>query len=556
MATDAMYDLGGPLLHSHEASLLGQREGSNGGVPYHVRDWIEHGQAVVNTRQNLQDETQAAHARQQQPSQPESVKAHDPVAPAPMRSPDLTAVNIPRPNQRYTGSIRGALSISSVGNNDATDLTTTGPGAPGTPSDIRNKIAPKHRLKAVGNKWVKNTWEDKNPDAAFVDPVYVNPWIEDYVAHQIDYDVRANFLHECNSANHCHCDVDTFTGKLLKPVEYPYSVPDYFNGDSTERQMNRTASLYVKKLTSKGQKKESTRPYRPPADWVDTPLSTSVREPSVKKLHQSTQVKVKETDSEADPFAPLISCHVRPAGREHMPGVQEIYNLEVLNGLQALDTEPLPLSDFEAILSQTQRAKMPFVVALSGPFEPFASGAKTEMTQKNGRGMVLAFAFLTIRQPGLAGSFSGTSRMSAKAHVFVHPDYRRKRLGHICLDKILSTVSTRYSTKLGYEFINPDDNPTYKYPWQHDRTFYSIYIEYFVPLKQVQTSAFNPKFAPDNTDLEWFEELMISRYGFRKEARLDATHRSRRSYQPNPIWLDTVIFEHICQEGLWFTETL
>ncbi|KAH8902582.1 hypothetical protein BR93DRAFT_941555 [Coniochaeta sp. PMI_546] len=503
--------------------------------------------------------------RQRQPEKnPErdlSNGGSEPVAPAPMRSPDLKEMQIPRPNRNYVASVRSMVSVLSLDEDDNARGDTHPEESPMKHSDIRSKIGLEHNLHISGGKLINtDIWAEKarSPDEIFLDPVYANPWIEDYVENQTDYDVRANFLYEEDSIVHCHSDVDTFSGKLLKPIQHDYTAPDYMNSESLDRQLNRTASLYVQKkaIKANARNNNSSAPPRRPRGWFDTPtpLDTATAEHTVPKPAQP--VERARADSEPDPFSPRVPCHVRPARMEDMDGVRGIYNWEVLNGLQALDTEPLSLDDWEGILKKTQDAELPFVVVIGGPYQlrGNSSQAHTEQAlQDKDAGKVLAFGFLTIRQPGLAGSFGGTSRMSAKAHVFVHHDYRRKKLGHVCIDKLLSTVSTRYSTKDGYEFVNINDNPTYKYPWQHNRKIYSVFVEYFVPRTRDRLAA---KFAPDDTDLQLFERIMNSRYGFWKAARLEGAHRSRRTYEPHPIWLDTVMFEHMCQEGLGFTQVL
>lgn len=483
------------------------------------------------------------------------------VAPAPMRSPDIRDMQIPRPNRNYCASVRSMVSVLSLEAEDNTRGDHLVDPSPMKHSDIRSKIGLEPTLHMSGGKLINtDIWAEKarKPGDDFLNPVYANPWIEDYVENQIDYDVHANFLYEVDSVVHCHSDVDTFSGDLLKPYQHDYTVPDYMNSGSVHRQMTSNASLYVKRKAIKSNGRyDNPGPARPPPGWVGTPtpLSTATPEPPG-PAKQARPVARPRAQSDPDSFAPRIACHVRPAIREDMEGVRDIYKWEVLNGLQALDTEPLCLAEWQAILKKTQDNKLPFVVVIHGPYRsqdgpPRAGYGPVPLNGLAGK--VLAFGFLTIRQPGLAGSFDGTSRMSAKAQVFVHPEYRRKKLGHICLDKLLSTISTRYATKGGYKFVNIGDNPTYNYPRHHDRKIYSVFVEHLVPRNRVLGTN---RFLPDETDLKWFERVVTSRYGFYNVGRLGATHRSRRTYEPSPIWLDTVMFEHMCQEGLDFTQIL
>lgn len=480
------------------------------------------------------------------------------VAPAPMRDPDLKNLHVPRPNRNYAASVRSMVSVLSLKEDDNACGDHYADGSPVKHGDIRSKIGLEHSLHVSGGKLINtDIWMEKarKPEEIFLNPVYANPWIEDYVENQTDYDVCADFLYKEDPIVHCHRDVNTFSGKLLKPVQYDYTVPDYMDSDSTHRQMTSSASLYVQQKTVKPnfRNKNSGQPRRAPVRVNTPPPPSPAPEAAPAPQKQSLPVQRPRAETSPDPFAPRVPCHLRPATRDDMEGVRAIYNWEVLNGIQALDTEPLSLADWEGILKKSQKDKLPFVVAIRGPYQYQGTASQDDaepVPREELTGKALAFGFLTIRQPGLAGSSSGTSRMSAKAHVFVHPGYRRKKLGHVCLDKLLSTVSTRYATKEGYDFVNIDDNPTYKYPRHHDRKIYSVFVEYFVPRIRERAGA---KFSPDETDLKWFERVITSRYGFWKVARLEAAHRSRTTYEPAPIWLDTVMFEHMCQEGLDFT---
>jgi GNAT superfamily N-acetyltransferase len=478
-----------------------------------------------------------------------------------MHSPDIRDIRMPRPNANYCASVRSKMSLSLLKDNDNERLDDSLEPSPPKHSDIRNKLGLEPTMRMTAGKLINtDIWAGKvrTPGEAFIDPVFVNPWIEDYVENQTDYDVRANFLYEVDSVIHCHSDVDTYSGELLKPYQHDYTVPDYMNSESQDRQMTATASLFVKRnALNANPRKDRQGPARSRPGRYHAPMPLHIATPVVQAEREpSPPVTRARGDSDPYPFAPCIPCHVRPAAREDMEGVRTIYNFEVVNGIQALDTEPLSLSNWHGILDKTRDVKLPFVVVVGGTYHVLTSlshDKKESSLDADLAGKILAFGFLTVRQPGLAGSFSGSSRMSAKAHVFVHPDYRRKKLGHVCLDKLMSTVSTRYSTKPGYEFVNCDDNPTYKFPRHHDRKFYAVFIDYFVPRSRELGAA---KFLPDETELKWFEQVITSRYGFRKVGQLVAANRSRRTYEPSPVWLDTVMFEHLCQENMGFTYVL
>jgi GNAT superfamily N-acetyltransferase len=207
---------------------------------------------------------------------------------------------------------------------------------------------------------------------------------------------------------------------------------------------------------------------------------------------------------------------------------------------------------------------MPFIVAVRG------SARKLGLTKGNlsystyrqrptdesdprgqRRGEILGFAFLSVWEPGLGsgiGSGLGTSRATAKINVYVHPDYRKKKVGFSLLDMLLTTVSDRYSSQSGYDFVDPDNSPVYKGPGSHERQYYRLYFHYLVKHKQLAEG--NKKLEQEqktyDDDLVWIRKMLDEQLGFTELVRFEAVHRSAKCRDGPVYWLDQVVFEHAC----------
>lgn len=426
----------------------------------------------------------------------------------------------------------------------------------GAEKDIRNGIAPKHNFQDYGKSWVKSNWDNEGDnDEVLISPDFLQSFILFWV-QEVPNNIRAEFL-EQDISGHWDCDVDTNTGLLMEPVKMPGTMvdPSQVEEKTAWRQQNWTSSLLMRREINLA---KHDNKHNPPRGWTETIIKPAT--PS-NVIEESSNSKLYEP--ERSPHAPRVPCHMRPARKEDLEGVREIYNMEVVSGIQAVDTEPVSLDAFEKIFETTQELKMPFIVVISGPFQnkaaDYVPGAQYPQSQNNPPlGQVLAFGYLTIWEPGLAGDMKSASRMTARVHVHVHPKAQGKKLGHACLDKIISTVSYRHASKLasGCEFVNPTNDPIYKFPRHHDRKYYSIYLYHYVRTKTPANA--NPANGTDDKDGEESlkaRELYFNDCRFERLARFVACHRTNPNRSPGPFWLDAVVFQHICQTDLNFTHS-
>ncbi|KAK3302562.1 uncharacterized protein B0T15DRAFT_577636 [Chaetomium strumarium] len=245
--------------------------------------------------------------------------------------------------------------------------------------------------------------------------------------------------------------------------------------------------------------------------------------------------------------------------------VSHIYNWEVKHGLQTLDSQPLSSANFERVLAATKDRGMPFLVAVRGSareerfpkttnvsLSPFGQVPFYEQDKCN---EVLGFAFLSPWQFGLAGSGSGSSRASARIHVFVHPDYRRKKIGYSLLDMLLTSTSNRFVSETAYDFVDNAASPIYKKPTDptRERQYYRLYLSYFVKHKHPRMNGdakLEEEQKESEEELAWVKKLLEEQFNFEEVARLEAAHRSAKCREGPVYWLDEVVFEHTCWYGL------
>jgi L-amino acid N-acyltransferase len=107
-----------------------------------------------------------------------------------------------------------------------------------------------------------------------------------------------------------------------------------------------------------------------------------------------------------------IEIHVRAASEADVPAIREIYNYEILNGTATFDTEPKTLEDRLAWFRETQRH--PHIVL----------AAEVD-------GETVGWGCLQAFRPRPA------YRFTAEDSVYVHQDWRGKRIGTATLRRLV-----------------------------------------------------------------------------------------------------------------------
>ncbi|AEO69015.1 uncharacterized protein THITE_42167 [Thermothielavioides terrestris NRRL 8126] len=493
--------------------------------------------------------------------------------------PNLRAFEAPRPNKNYAGSIPSLPSSVSSFKVSETGLEVAEAKYAGNKSggDIRLAIGLEHNIHKTGNNtWKKYNWADphgRDNDEALRENWYLTPFIRAWMA-----EVPDNVLVSLNQDDpeYWRCDIDPSTGSFLPPIVCPDSMVNHWDNlpELEWRRQNWSSTLLIRR--------QMTSPYRNPAHArniqrdnfrnqsheeaaaiLDEHLRNQSHEEAEAILDEHLIVKVHENEvetSEYNHYVPRIPCHLRPAEMGDAEAVRLIYNWEVEHGLQAPDSHPLSTEDVENIITTAQALGMPFIVAVRGSgrdlgltkgnlsFSPFPQVEEYETSR---RGEVIGFAYLSVWGAGLAGSGDSTGRATAKIHVFVHPDCRRSKVGFSLLDMLLTTVSDRFSSQSGYDFVDPANSPVYRADGRESRPrqYFRLYLSYFVRHKHRTDGdqALERKQKAYDVDLRWVKKLLEERFNFTEIVRFEAARRSAKARKDLPVcWLDEVVFEHTC----------
>ncbi|KAK4448609.1 hypothetical protein QBC34DRAFT_111616 [Podospora aff. communis PSN243] len=465
-------------------------------------------------------------------------------------SPDPLQYRAPR--KKGDGEDSSAPSLPSVSSFRSIPFEGDEPATPRSkdlPSDVRNAVGLDRSLQVQGDKWEANKYSDEH----FTESQYLKSFIVSWRAS-----IPCNVLVE-DVASHSQSDIDTVTGRYLPPLDHPETFPTIVNkkevGMDWRRQTWSSALLAHRSVALKIQQGRHAE------------LEAARETPEDRAEVAEAARKLGEFLMNRPPwciFSPRTPCHLRPVRPEDLAGIVEIYNWEVENGYQALDSKPLTVSEFATVVKRTQDLGMPFLVAVYGPAEKVKPSAgnvfytsvtphpdATRAPDQAQIGKVLGFAFLSVWEPGLAGSGLGSGRTTAKISLFVHPKYRRKRIGCSLFDKMLSTVSDTYCSTEGYDFVDLSDNPTYKSARENNRKYYRIFTNFLVRHK-FQDDKKKPKLkarqATYETELGYIKKMLLELFKFEEHGRFSMVHRTPNT-RPGPVnWLDSVVFAHTC----WF----
>ncbi|KAK3357738.1 hypothetical protein B0T25DRAFT_566994 [Lasiosphaeria hispida] len=485
-------------------------------------------------------------------------------------APVLTTHHAPRPNPKFLGSTPGSLPSLPpfddegdlhVGNLDSISNKRS------HSADIRNTIGLERNPIRPSQIWEDDPWSEVSR-ARDQETLRATSFGSKLVQSWADMAPRPpNFRPTLfGSKGHWYCDIDTFNGALLEPVNYPETLPSVIEGkrETNWNQLNWTSSLLMRRYNDLSKKNQNNPRFRVPV------YDTSEDHMDEEALKQARADATRQILARAPPYtieSPRTPCYLRPATAEDMVQVSAIYNWEVANGFQALDSKPLSRDDFAEILARVGKLHMPFLVAVHGHAHKLGlkqgnleytkcvphPGA-TEEPSLYFEGKIMGFAFLSVWEPGLADYGNGSSRATAKVNLFVHHDHRRKHVGFSLLDKLLSIPSSRYDSTMACNFVDASDSPIYKHPVlklerqggqrvvEQERKYFRVYLDFHVRHKYYDVG--DPKLKEEqkdfDRDLDWARKLLDESFHFAEKVRFDQVFRK------NGVWLDKVTFEHTC----------
>lgn len=168
-----------------------------------------------------------------------------------------------------------------------------------------------------------------------------------------------------------------------------------------------------------------------------------------KKLAQASnkqnQQEIAVYVPEANPFAPAMDMYLRPAEEKDAQGIAYVYNM-------AIETSNVPEDQLHVTVDQVawliddSKGKAPFIVAVYGPC-PEVHTQDAEY--------ILGFARAESFDYGMSGNMNGRSRGTANLHIYVEPQFQRKRIGYNLMDRMLHMITPSYAYMEGVKWVNP-----------------------------------------------------------------------------------------------------
>ncbi|KAI5924859.1 hypothetical protein F4810DRAFT_709050 [Camillea tinctor] len=339
---------------------------------------------------------------------------------------------------------------------------------------------------------------------------YIDNWLVD--AHHIMTDFLYSDIKDSED-----CDVDTFTGKLLPPVEYPVTKSDHDEASKITSEMRhrlfcqRSSIMKKEKRAMKKAKQEAWEAAGANAPKVESPY------PQL-----------------PDPDEVQVPSHLRPAEKFDIEGVTEVYNKEVRDGYKVMDANPVTVDVFRQLFLACQDYKMPFVVAVQGWHQP---NTKPNM---NPNPRIIGFALVDVVSRGIGGSHFTRSRHGGKITVLVDPEFRRKRIGSALLDAIMSSCSQRHNPYYGYQFVNPQQDLRFMRPFFNVRKWH--YLEMEVIIRSGENEAETRK----GDEFQWVWNYLEQKYLFVLKRYEEKVLRGTKE-DPKQC-LDKLTFHYLCRD--------
>ncbi|RYO83342.1 hypothetical protein DL764_009468 [Monosporascus ibericus] len=326
-------------------------------------------------------------------------------------------------------------------------------------------------------------------------------------------ETKADFL-ERDIPGHQYRDVDTNTGTLIEPVEYP----DTFRPPGSVRvQFDLTPQEYINSVLHELQVR---------ADRI-------AQKKSKRETAATKAARQRAIEEDVNPDEVQVDCHIRPATEQDMEGVAAVYNREVNNSYKVVDTQPVTVAKFHELLRGCKAQSQPFVVAVADWH--FAGMEKSENS-------IIGFCLVDALERGISGSHNTSTKPCGKILVVVHPDWRQKKLGTALIDVVMASCSTRYTSRQGYQWVSTPDDQVHVRPSYNKRRWHMLQIEILV------RSGKSKEDVQRGEEYKWILEFLEVKF-----ALLLTKHDEKLYYHPSQAlglnhWLDRLTFEHRCRD--------
>ncbi|CAJ2506148.1 Uu.00g002780.m01.CDS01 [Anthostomella pinea] len=355
----------------------------------------------------------------------------------------------------------------------------------------------------------------------------IPPYLEDYVNNwnAKTTECETDFL-TIGVENHEDCDVDTLTGILMQPIDYPETKPDPSIPQSSKQSKTSQMAMAAREAHL-----DRTDPERKLKRKLAVAAKRKAAADAAKAEKAAADAREKAFLEELhapNPHEVKVPCHLRPAVESDMPGVAAIYNKEIDEGWRVIDAGKVSPDRFRQLFNGCREEKMPFVVALEGWHDPNITDNR-----------VIGFAFIDAISRGIMGAYSTHSRPGGRLTVVVDSEFRRKKVGTALIDVVMTACSTRYLPKLGHQFVNPLQNRTTMRPEYNSR--YWWYIDMVVHIKSEKTE----KMTRQGDEFKWIWDWLESTFVL---ILIDYDEKCLKDQrQPRGEWLDRLTFRHVCR---------
>ncbi|KAI1355816.1 hypothetical protein F5Y01DRAFT_326327 [Xylaria sp. FL0043] len=345
-------------------------------------------------------------------------------------------------------------------------------------------------------------------------PQHVTEFIEFWI--QSAHTVEAEFLSQGDDL-HEDCDVDTYNGVLMQPIEYHRTKPREL---MSRRQMESTSALLMSQFVAEIRRRDPERKAQRKAE--------KAARAAARAAAAAAEAARPDTSFDAlpNPNEVQIPCHLRPAVESDIEAIAAIYNQEIADGYKVMDTKPVEINDFQKLYNQSLEEKLPFIVAVEGWY------GSMDTTHHE----VAGFALITTVSRGIAGSCETLSTRGGKLVVIVKPEFRRKKIGTALMDIIVTNCTGWHMPKGGYQFVN------FTHDWISTEFGHNPRKWWYLEIEIMIRSAENEKRAREGEEFQWIWNFLEAKFNL-----LLKHYDEKCFYQPHKMyWLDKLTFRRDC----------
>jgi hypothetical protein len=203
--------------------------------------------------------------------------------------------------------------------------------------------------------------------------------------------------------------------------------------------------------------------------------------------------KLGTHDPSSNAIRPGLSLFLRPATKEDMVPLRDIYNRYIDNAFVVPETDRLTESDMLARWQAIKNAKLPFIVACQ-------RGEVIKARKKFHEDMIMPDKAIGFACAADWSDGTCIYRPTVKLEVFVHMEQYMKQVGSCLADKIMAILDPQFADRGGYDIDE------------------SLRGE---PLRTVSNVLVRYSYEAEKTEkLKWVSKWLKSRFGFEKVADL------------------------------------